>query len=215
MRRKQPVLIVGIVFTAAMVCWGQTAGNSARTSGPSDPTTESSASATTQAATSDNKPPSGAQPVGLGIGGEQYAQHQLEREPSVGLGSSRRSEFPEQLATRDILWRNAAIGLRYGQEPDSFELQRKCDCLPKRESWVAVISRFWFFSGPEDRPMDSDCGRHAQLHPKLSIWGIWLRVGACWSNVDQHACRESSIRTKSVGADAVRGELFQHRGGTS
>ena len=49
---------------------------------------------------------------------------------------------------------------------------------------MAVISRFRFFSGPEDRPLDSDCGRHAQLHPKLSFWGIWIRVGACWSNVD-------------------------------
>ena len=93
MRRKQPVLVVGIVFTAAMVCWGQTAGNSARTSGPSDPTTESSASATTQAATSDNKPPSGAQPVGLGIGGNNTlnislnANQAWDSDPPVAVSS--------------------------------------------------------------------------------------------------------------------------------
>lgn len=71
MTSRQNVLILTLVFGVSSLSWAQSAGGASQATSASGSATESSSTEVSAAPIPDNRPPSGAQPVGLGLGGRK------------------------------------------------------------------------------------------------------------------------------------------------
>jgi len=92
--RKQAILMAAAILVAVNCCWGQVQGAASQNSGPASPIGSETTANTASSAPGDNRPPSGAQPVGLGIGGSNSVNISLnanqawDSRPPVSISST-------------------------------------------------------------------------------------------------------------------------------
>ena len=149
---RQTVLITTIVLITALGCWGQAAPqtSTAATSGSAANSDSTEASVPVV----DNRPPSGAQPVGLGIGGRKEvnislnASQSWDSSPPVSLNSSKSWEpEPSVGGTLQLSFDTTKAQTRLNYDGSVIGYP---DGSP---AWRAY-QNFGFFPDREGRPLD-------------------------------------------------------------